>query len=311
VKLGGALAIAIIALTPAAAATPSAQPTALLTFSAGEALVSPKGLCIASPNGRQRYRLLAKRHYDVDSALSPRGRYVAFARFRERPAPGAISQIYLATARGRIVRNLTYEIRGQQSFNLHPSWSPDGRRIAFETAWYGSRIYLVDRKGTNLIPTPILGEDPEWTPDGRRIVFTRDFHFPPYSNVYTTDSGGGDERLLIEGAHEPALSPDGRRIAFVRWPTISIWVADADGSGAAPLVEAIADEILGNPAWSPDGRQIAYERTQPSVSAMKSIVIADAETGRELAVVRGPGGAYDPSWRPAVALPKANRPPCR
>lgn len=308
-KLGIALGIAAAFLWAGTAAAPTAKPPALLTYSAGEPLVGPKGLCIAGPRGLPGRLLLQKPRYDVDAAWSPKGRYVAFARYRDRPRAGAISEIFLATAHGRIVRNLTRGIQGVQAFNLHPSWSPDGRRIAFETAWRGSRIYLVDRKGTNLAPTPILGEDPQWTLDGARIVFTVTSEAPPRSDIYSAELTGANERLLLKNAEQPALSPDGRRLAFVRWP--EIWAANADGSEARPFIEAPAGGAVRNPAWSPDGEQIAYVRAVPSNSRRTSVVVADAETGRDLYVLRGPGGAYAPSWRTAAVLPKANRRACR
>lgn len=54
-----------------------------------------------------------------------------------------------------------------------PAWSPDGRRLAFESQANDS-IYLVNSDGTGLIRLTQSGKaySPEWSPDGRSILFT-------------------------------------------------------------------------------------------------------------------------------------------
>jgi Tol biopolymer transport system component len=285
----------------------SSRPPALLTFSAGEPLVAPAGLCIARPDGTRSLRLLQSRRDDRETAWSPGGKYVAFVRYRSTPAAGAISQIYLADARGRVIRNLTSALRGVQAFIVHPSWSPDGRKIAFETSWRGSAVYIVDRKGTRLTRTRIFGEDPQWAPDGKTILVTHEVGYPTYQNVYSTNLSDGNERLLLEEAREPALSRNGTQIAFIRG--LELWVAASDGTNARPLVRSTT-QLLGNPAWSPDGTRIAFDRAPTINSTRKSVVVVDSATGSELAVLNGRGGAYAPSWRPAVSLPTASRRAC-
>jgi TolB protein len=288
----------------------SRRPPALLTFSTGEPL-APAGLCIARPDGARPLRLLKSRRDDRDTAWSPGGRYVAFVRYPPNPGERSFSRIYLVNARGRVLRNLTRALSRTRAFKVHPSWSPDGRRIAFEVAWPGylgySVVYIVDRKGTRLTRTGIFGEDPQWAPDGKTILVTHEVGYPTYENVYSANLSDGDERLLLEEAREPALSPDGTQIAFIRG--LELWVAGSDGTNARPLVRS-STKLLGNPAWSPDGTQIAFDRAPAINWTRKSVVVVDSATGSELAVLNGRGGAYAPSWRPAVSLPTASRRAC-
>jgi hypothetical protein len=51
-----------------------------------------------------------------------------------------------------------------------PSWSPDGRKIAFGSRSRKVRVVNADGRGQQRLTT---GNHPAWSPDGRRIAFTR------------------------------------------------------------------------------------------------------------------------------------------
>jgi Tol biopolymer transport system component len=59
-------------------------------------------------------------------------------------------------------------------FGEYPSWSPDGKRIAFNNNLAGSgRMYIVNIDGSGLVDLSGVGEGHEvdWSPDGSSILF--------------------------------------------------------------------------------------------------------------------------------------------
>ena len=150
-----------------------------------------------------------------------------------------------------IMRRLTDNIADDDS----PSWSPDGRYIAFVS---DRGIYVMGSDGSNLRQlTDNLAWDvsPTWSPDGRHIAFVslRDGN----REIYVMGSDGSNQRNLTNRSardEAPTWSPDGRHIAFQRGG--EIYVMGSDGSNPRNLTNHSAwDEA---PTWSPDGRHIAF-----------------------------------------------------
>jgi dipeptidyl aminopeptidase/acylaminoacyl peptidase len=109
------------------------------------------------------------------SSVAPDGQWVAFAGQKNN---GQIyqqndNQIWLVDDSGQARTLETQPLQGRT-----PSWSPDGRRVAFESD-RGSpsglyAVFIVNREGTGLVQVTdyaLNAGHPVFSPDGRRLVF--------------------------------------------------------------------------------------------------------------------------------------------
>lgn len=149
----------------------------------------------------------------------------------------------------------------------HPSFSPDGSRIAFSR---GGDIWVV---GTDGIEPRRIIEDAYaggnggaiWSPDGSRIAFTTGKS--GFSQVGVVDVSTGDVTAITLAPHEHGnvnWSPDGTRLVFVRNTGLGmsqeVVVAAADGSGHERVITR-GPGMRRSPSFSPDGRWIAFVET--------------------------------------------------
>ena len=185
------------------------------------------------------------------AAFSPDGALIAFARSGDDG-----TEIYTFNlARDCCLQRLTV---GRFSDNLSPTFSPDGRRIAFVSTRVGlPQIYVmaVDGTGQELFAPfdyGVTGSSlaPEWSPDGTRIAFHRDVLGSP--QVFIMDARSRMVRQLTSAGRneDPTWAPDGRHIAFIssRTGRRQIWVIDVETGRVRQLTQA-GDTRL--PAWSP------------------------------------------------------------
>jgi WD40 repeat protein len=165
---------------------------------------------------------------------------------------------------------------------FHPTWSPDGSRIAFDVrsprpsnAEGGNLdVYVVDVDGSNLTRlTSVDGWDyqPAWSPDGSRIAYVH--NTKSNDDIWVMNADGSDPiRLTDDPAFDlsPAWSPDARSIAFQsnRDANNEIYVMNADGSEQSRVTRN--ESFDGGPDWSPDGTEIVFasDRDGPGIYIM-------------------------------------------
>ena len=254
-------------------------------------------------------------HPDGDwmPSWSPDGKRIAFVSYRDghvHPIHGRpTSEIYVMDADGGNPQNLT----NNPSRDSSPSWSPDGKRIAFQSDRDNDRdhnieIYVMDTDGEDQQRlTNNRDEDryPSWSPDGKRIVFSarRDGHFKNNldltDEIYVMDADGGNEQRLTENRNNdwsPSWSPDGKRIAFQSdrkgdVVKFDIYVMDADGGNQQKLTNHRAWD--GSPSWSPDSERIAFWSLRDGNS---EIYVMDANGGNQQNLTNHTNRDTSPAW---------------
>jgi hypothetical protein len=148
-----------------------------------------------------------------------------------------------------------------------PSWSPDGRQIAFSSGDVPSQsaVYTVGLDGSDerLVTQ---GSAPDWSPDGSTIAYRAKSCAPESgpdlrgsirlvtpAGTDVTPAGLADacERLGPFEWPVPAWSPDGRRLAIGTGD--GLYVVDRDGSGLREVDAQVGGGLFGQerPAWQP------------------------------------------------------------
>jgi WD40-like Beta Propeller Repeat len=162
------------------------------------------------------------------------------------------------------------------------SWSPDGRRIAFDSTRDGNtEIYAVEVDGgnsTRLTDNPAEDWSAAWSPDGSRIAFSS-LRSGPVSQVWMMRADGSGATQLTndsQGAQWPAWSPDGTRILFTSWSEgQQAWSIAADGSDLRNLSRSpTSSDSTWDGSWGPDGR-ILFARSGPPPVYLQPIARED------------------------------------
>ena len=196
---------------------------------------------------------------EMSPSLSPDGKWVVYARRN-----GERSDIYLLAVGGENPINLTKDLTGDSE---QPVLSQDGESIAFRSQSDGGGLFVMGRTGELRRRVSDAGFNPSWSPDGKWLAYSSDragdfpSAHPGGAELWIVDVDSGEKRRLnAVDALQPAWSPDGKRIAY--WgvdPAThqrDLWsLAVADGT-PVQVTNDPANEV--SPAWSSDGRVLYF-----------------------------------------------------
>ncbi|HEX6432768.1 MAG TPA: protein kinase [Gemmatimonadales bacterium] len=249
----------------------------VLLILAAIGLLLARGAAPAAPVLGKRSALTVDPGLEINPALSPDGKLVAYS----RTTPAETRLVVQQLAGGEPVSVAHWP----GVFAAISAWSPDGSRLLYTSP---RGLELIPALGgvsrllaaTNAPGGPrgrILGLGwGSWAPNGEEVVYSKN------DSIYILSLNADAPRLLAQAGdpHSPVWSPDGQWIAYVSGnpqytPLVnlapsSIWVVRATGGDP---VRITADRPLHtSPVWLPDSRGLLY--------------VSDQEGGRDIYLVR-------------------------
>ncbi len=224
-------------------------------------------------------------------------------------------QIFTIHPDGTGRKQLTFD--GQ---NGVPTWSRDGKRIAFMSirnnhAW--AAVMEADGSDQKMLAN---GMAPDWSPDGSKIAFSS-----PDGQIWVMNTNGSGQLQVTHSATSkarPSWSHDGKRMAFIlirnpghpEDPQPQIGIVNADGTeeelltrekrenvriapdGTRTVLETAYDANA--PSWSPVDDRIAFWSGIENRYGQIWVIRANGTGSRQLTDDPNHRNSDDPSWSP-------------
>lgn len=213
---------------------------------------------VVNADGSELVQLTSGEGAYWDAVWSPNGTHIAVT----KGDPNGL-HVYVMDAAGSGLAPLV------ETESVSPSWSPDGRFLAFAGNPRGGEadgIYRVDVRTGNidlLVAAPeTLNQSPVWSPDGKHIAFIRIW-------------------LGSEGGQTTTIGSD-------------LFIVDADGTNLRQLK---ALEAWSSPTWSPDGRAIlSLSGRANSLTAGHELLVVDTKDGETRRLATPGVYGFEPDW---------------
>ncbi len=278
-------------LPPAPTATPRPQ---WLAFETKRGQAGDYEIFAMAPDGTRLTNLTQSWADDLAPVWSPDGRHIAFVSFRDTLTgkfglgDGSIYVMEFDPQTGQ--SGNVWRVTGEGSSEGWPTWSPDGRRIAFQSDRSGNwDIWIANADGSGLVQltrSTVADRYAAWSPDGSRMAFTSNRNGNEEIWVVSIQEAleqGNDSMAvnLSKSPHRdryPMWSRDGKRLTFNtnRDGNYEVYVMNADGSQPRNVSQSPkSDEGMAD--WSPNGSRLVIYSDR---SGNKEIYVLDLASGR-------------------------------
>jgi Tol biopolymer transport system component/DNA-binding winged helix-turn-helix (wHTH) protein len=221
---------------------------------------------------------------------------------------GALSFRFFPHRQARLPANTGEQVEVDQltesnGLDVFPSFSPDGRSIAYSSDRTGAfEIYLrqLGPDGGEVRLTHDGGNmEPAWSPDGQWIAY----HSAKAGGIWIIPAFGGTSRRLANFGSHPAWSRDSGKIAFASGtigaitetelgatPDSTIWTVNVRDGHLAQLTHRTGSTLQtfgdSSPQWSHDDRRVLF--------ASNGRIWTVDDSGNDARLVLPDRFAYDP-----------------
>ena len=243
-----------------------------------------------TPRGDGIVHLLECPYTETSPRWSPDGTHLAVA----CGTRGQDTAVYLVDA----ATGAATVLGGDDSFLAgHPSWSPDGRTLAFHGGpgdHPAIGLYDVESRAVSWVwDGPLDAHHPAWAPDGAGLAFLVDCEAETGLCHIDLRSGAVSELSVGAGNHyAPSFAPDGSALLCVfSGPGVpgDIYRVDLAGGGATALLESLPAELAAHDFRS--GEPVHFRSLDRLAEVPGLLVEPEEPSGAAVVMIHG-----GPTW---------------
>lgn len=179
-----------------------------------------------------------------DAQISPDGFWIAYVVTKvDLDANKSSSNLWLADVAGK---NPPKRLTSTDKKDRHPRWSPDGKRILFESSRSGeTQLWTIDVRGGEARQITNLATEASgaiWSADGKNIAFVSTI-YPEFSKLAFKESDAANKKKMDEIKASPIKAKVFTKLFYRHWDSYvedkrqHLFVLPYDANGAEGFLE--------------------------------------------------------------------------